>query len=143
MTKQELEARVAELEAQLAGTGVTGVVTVPAGLSDAEVDAKIAEVKAAYETQLAGIQQAREEDDAAHNSSLSKLRKENMELITTVDQVSAELQKKISAPATGEGVVLGGVKHSILKKERMLDLVDEWRKKEIADDALVLVIQPA
>lgn len=147
MTKQELEARVAELEAQITGTGVTAVVTVPAGLSDEEVDAKIALVKAEYEAKLAesaDVLAGRTARALSLEAERDALQLDIVALTTTVDKVSGELQKKISSPAlSGDSVVLGGVVQSILKKERMLDLVDEFRKKEIADDAMVLVIQPA
>ena len=144
MTKTELEARVAELEAQIAGTGATSAtISVPAGLSEAEVNAKIAGVKAEYESKISSLYQAKEEDDVAHSNSLSKLRQENMELITRVQELSDVISKKVPEilEKTGDGVVLGGVRPDIIFQDSVLELVDAWRKRFVDETDIAIVVK--
>jgi hypothetical protein len=114
-TKQELEAKVAELEAKLASVAEGASLTIPSRLSQEEIDAFIAKVKDEHEAQLRNV------------------RAERDDLVSMLKEVSAR----------GEGVVLDGVPHVIIQRERMLDLVDAWRKRFVDDDALVLVVKKA
>lgn len=133
MTKQELETRVAELEAQLAG--ITAVGTTPpisVGISSEDLDAAIASVKDEWTRKLTESEKLRAEDNLAAAGVISKMK--------------SELEASKNRPAAGkqDGVILlDGVPHRVVQRERMYDMVEAWRRRFVEDDALTLVVEKA
>lgn len=133
-TKQELEARIAELEASLAANATP-------------VDQRVAELELNMAQAL-----EREKSVAEHANSLQDenegLQAENSSLENQISTLQAQLRilsdaRVVPITLPTEAVVLGGVKHDIVEQGRMLDLVDQWRKRFIQDDDLVLVVKKA
>lgn len=148
MTKQELEAKVAELEVKLVAAEAKAVPQ-PAPLV-MSVDASVEAAK------QVGIDLAKVLED-----KLKTAEAEKVELVAEVESLSRglsdlndgalELEAEIKAlkaaaasakPATAaDEVLLNGVSHKIVKTERVADLCEQWKKRYIDDNDLVVLVK--
>jgi len=141
-TKQELEARVVELEAKLAEVAVP----------ESEL---VTQLRDELAGRTANALASAEQCDML-KEKVTKLLEENevlnvlsTKLSQTVDSLSAkndELTKLCASsitPAVDKCVILSGKNHDIIHAERVKDLVDLHRKHFVEDDDLVLVVKPS
>lgn len=139
-TKQELEVQVAELQKQLADQTPPDILQLKAEIENLGIErdllkASIAEKDAGSLAErnrlISEFEQTRQEDEAVANGKLSKLQAK-----LTADFVHTTV-------AASNQVVLDGVAHDIIRRDRAVDLVTAWRGRYVEDDDLVLVVKKA
>jgi len=141
-TKQELEVQVADLTAQLAAAKSSQP---QATLDPASSQTLIEKIESDLRATL------KNEIDAL-NSELSTTKKDLYFLHKQLDQeksLSASLDKELESARktlenlpslSGTSLVINGHPHNIVERERMVDLVEKWRKKYVNDDDTALIV---
>ena len=101
------------------------------------------------ELQLEQTKRAAAEADLVDAKELTARQEEMLALnAKTISQQAAEIDelKKLVAvgqtlvEASGDGVVLDGRPRKVVRRELMKDLVEEFRRRYVAEDATVLVL---
>lgn len=148
MTKQELETRVAELEVKLAA-------------AEAKAAPQPAPVVLSVDASVEAAKQAGEDGAKALREKVTELEAEKTELTEEVESLSRALsdlndgcleqEVEIKAlkdaaasakPATAaDEVLLNGVSHKIVKTERVADLCEQWKKRFVDDNDLVVLVK--
>ena len=106
--------------------------------TDQDLGSRVAELEAKLE---AGVAQADE-----LRLQVTSLTAERDGLENQIGMLQAKLRvigTSSKESSKKNDVVLGGVKHVIVEQGRMLDLVDQWRKRFIEDGDLILVVKKA
>lgn len=147
-TKQELETQLTEVQTKLDAAeaklaelakqpAVVGVVTV----SDASSD-QIEQLKKDFEARLALSESEKTElvdDVETLSKTLSAL---NDGLLTQSAEIET-LKQKLTMNLNSGTIVIDNVRYNPVKTERVADLCEQWKKRFVDDNDIVLLVKKA
>lgn len=138
-TKQELEARVAELEKENEALKA-GAHPLPTEVLESGTASHLEEIVKSQTEDILRL----ESDVKTLSDELKSCREDLTNALLEKDLLADKLSNnEPDLPVTGNSIVLDGVAHVLLRKDRLADVITAHRVRYLNDDDLTLIVRKA